>query len=553
MVGEMEVYRIIATSILKNKRFVIRKDNSLIYPTSNLSKNEIILTEQAIPLKASEKVKIVLMEGNLIHECGHLIKSKVMNNIRRILLNKYTNMSEKIIQIATNILEDKRVNYYLKSLFRFDFGRRIELSEKIYGEILKQDLLNAIENKNKEKDFNEDFYLIFLIINSILLYGNFNYKLPEKIKKELTFENLEDIEKAKEILEKAKYCNLERVLQKYVEDLLQIFLKYIQKDGNVDMGREAMFVFSTPNIFGGKKDLSFTKENLKKVEKLIEESNIRTEEFKEKDTGSFLGTGYGDGLLIDAPKSNINEYNRIVEKNRSIITRLLNYLKKIEEINTYVEKWCRSGRLMYNVVGKAYVNSLRNIVNNIHLNYELGKNKKKYAICLLIDVSGSVNLELVKDVLTIIGEAFSRWRTDDELAILVFGSNYQKIKVFLEKYNNIKGRIGGINCLGGTVMSNVLYEIRNLFKSVGKREKILIIVSDFGIYDAEETKKMLNKLRKDGVKLIGIDLFGEKNEFMNDNERMFLEGLESLPEEFFKIIKSLNNNNNKSLNIKDNK
>jgi hypothetical protein len=214
-------------------------------------------------------------------------------------------------------------------------------------------------------------------------------------------------------------------------------------------------------------------------------------------------------------------------------------LKKTQTWINEKKDYQKYGRLMSKIISKAYVNSLRNRVENIHtLNTNKPKEQKIF-LAILVDLSSSVKTIEAKESLTIFSEVASKWLNDSEFCIIVYGDNYLKIKTFYEKYDNVKGRIGGLYCLGGTSPYEPITKIIELFENLKGRRKLLIHVSDFEFM--EEDLQNIKKLNFKDIELINLCYYyGRFNNAKEISKNSIeINSIKELPEKFIQIYRTL--------------
>jgi len=252
----------------------------------------------------------------------------------------------------------------------------------------------------------------------------------------------------------------------------------------------------------------------------------------------------GDGKEIPPPPSNIEDYNRRLTRLTPIINQLLKKLKLAMRPRLKEEKFRKSGRLMTEVIGKAYSSSFSRKVEDIYKGYKRSIEKTPILAAVIVDISGSMSLAVSKDICTILMEVLGRWLRDSDFMLVTFESSYTRIKTFKEAYHNTRYRIGGFTLAhqGGTQLKEPLIYTYKAIRAIRDptRKKLVIIASDFqfGPWEISELSKIITSMRAEGIGVVGIGLCYCRESLM----RELLEGnctrikyLEELPEKIVDI------------------
>jgi hypothetical protein len=162
------------------------------------------------------------------------------------------------------------------------------------------------------------------------------------------------------------------------------------------------------------------------------------------------------------------------------------------------QKYQRGGRMMSGILARAAVTGQRREVRNIYQLPRYQYEENDVMMALLVDMSGSTDPEVMKDSFVLLAEAASSWMPQENFSLWAFGSDFQRIKDFTEDYQHIKGRIGGMKDLGGTVISPALFKIGKMFHELRQRSgvKMILILSDYQLSDPEAIEfldKMANE------------------------------------------------------------
>jgi Mg-chelatase subunit ChlD len=208
--------------------------------------------------------------------------------------------------------------------------------------------------------------------------------------------------------------------------------------------------------------------------------------------------GGGAGRDIKPPELNLGDFN----ERRIRLARQINEMKNLDKFKTapkmVTQKYQRGGRMMPGILARAAVTGQRREVRDIYQLPRYQYEENDVMMALLVDMSGSTDEDVMKDTFVLLAEAASTWMPQENFSLWAFGSDFQRIKDFTEDYQRIKGRIGGMKDLGGTVISPALFKIGEIFHEVRRRRgvKMIIILSDFQLSDPEAIEfldKMANE------------------------------------------------------------
>jgi len=507
-IKEENELKAIATAITNNKYIPI-EITTFKEAYTDFSKISIGIELLPKNIKLNSNFTKRLLNGLCLHEAGHNVISKMPYRYYRAKEKNLTYFD--IWRYITNLIEDIRVDYFIQNRYRYDLGKDLTFTIEQLAKSFKESIL-SIENR---------LNTVERILNYILFKSKFNIDLKNElgicsIRKFLDYEN-----EVFEILEKVKYTNLYNRLLEYAKRLYEIITLFIENEGD--------YYNNLPNLIGGRIEPLLTEEQKKLIEK----------EGKEKYSKGGKKVSRGLGLEIPAPKPDIEEYEKIVKRVKNEINRLLNLLKKTQVWINEKKDYQKYGRLMSKIISKAYVNSLRNRVENIHtLNINKPKEQKIF-LAILVDLSSSVKTIEAKESLTIFSEVASKWLNDSEFCVIVYGDNYLKIKTFYEKYDNVKGRIGGLYCLGGTNPYEPITKIIELFENLKGRRKLLIHVSDFEFY--EEDIEKIKSLNFKDIEVINLCYYYGRLENAKEISENSIEinSIKELPEKFIQIYRTL--------------
>jgi hypothetical protein len=446
----------------------------------------VVIGNKTIPddFRKYPKFFTLLQQGLAAHESAHIKYTAHTVTARKSWASKKDKSG-----LATHIegvVADKVTNTNTLLHYKYDFGKYLKSAMDALGrcwyEHIKEDLESGEITKND------------LIVSLVGLKGL--YGLGDDLMKD--DETKRAVDKCVNILSEVSYDITTEKTLKTCEQIYAELSKYAEPTEKLR---------GIPTFLGGLLVLKADDQSLRLARAM------EAEEGGDKEGGKILGStvsaGSGSGLEIPSPKINLADYNRRLERYTSEVNKILNMLKKNLNPVQERERWRSKGRFMSEILGQAYVHGQRHDVSDVYQRNETVFEKKNVAICLLLDLSGSMDIDAAKDILTILTEVGLRYLKDEQLAILTFGSSFQKIKVFVESAYYTRGRIGGTECLGGTTMAPPLRALRRMFNSLrgnGNFEKVLVIGSDFSLYDEKETREEIKNLTDDDVRVVGVGL-----------------------------------------------
>lgn len=469
----------------------------------------IYVTIQLIPKEAREFKRVVsrVMDGQVAHESGHIVKSA--NLVKRE--QQWVDMQDNraLAKIVQNVIEDKRVNHFILNRYRFDFAHRLQLLADVSNRLW----IDALKTKYKEmQEKHPQMQTEALVENFIIslstivgLWGEQKTEIEKNFK--LTDDQKQFLAQVTEILDEARFDQMTMSVINRMQQLYNIWNTRINK-----MQPEYSPEGSIPKAQGGEMAITEigkeAQKALKNLEKKLEKAE-KDEEAKNKnrELKDGMSAGKGSGLNIPTPTPDQNEYEKVITRNRQHIEKLLNLLKKLQKPTIVRQRFQRQGRFMTEILGQVYASSTARNVQDIYANRTTQVNKPQVCTGLIVDLSGSVDIEEAKDSLTTISEVSGRWVKDEDFSILVFGSDYQKVKAYVEPYHTTRYRIGGLNCLGGTELKKPLEELYKMTKAQhNNRTKIIVIVSDFYVCQEQEVKKLIKQIEKDDITVVGLGI-----------------------------------------------
>jgi len=527
--------REIALIITKDRRLAVVFDNKS--PTSAYFPifNKMVIAENICPdvVKKYPLLRQKLLDGAVIHESGHrLLTHPLEANYKDFEGHvKFPNLAHSCM----NLVEDKRINRFMKSRYRFDYGKRLVFRHEVIRDTIETDLKSMSLN-----NLIPDVKVVKLIgaLGNIGLY-NADASL---ITKDFDDDMKRDLQTMLKILDDVRFKRVRRDVIKAVKKVYYILEDYATSD------LENFNILLPSEIRGGQlgkaiSDLMMKKLEAEgiKLEKEAEEREAEAERQKRGETESGASAGIGTGDEIPSPEPNIEAYETIIARNKPEIERLLRKLKQIMTPQIVKADYQKRGRIMRGILAKAYTRSLVRTVSRIYHHSDLRYEKQRVAIQILVDFSASMNRTTAEDIITILTEVFGNWLEDKGYSISVFGENRQKIKTFFETFDKTRARIGGINVNSwGTMLETSLQDTIKMMNGIdGERKKILIVCSDFALGDESESLKAFEQILKMDVKLIMVKLCGYRRlptlEDNKDVEVMECKNIEDLPEIFADI------------------
>jgi len=457
----------------------------------------IVLTTRLIPRNLRKNPKIVkpFLEGLVAHEAGHLFKTDFD------MWNKWMKrMSDKnLANFVRNLIEDVRVESYIRMVYRDDFGKRIDFMNRI----IKMGMTPT----------NHLDELVYRLI-----YGG-RSRLTGEVEKVIS-------ECEKRVKSIAHMSHPQKILPvaTYVYRELKKITPYTSE------------MIRNCHVPYGEYDLSDVP--VEDAERTAEEMGLSEEEREPiKISPSMKAAGKGSGLEIPPCQADPDEYNRIVSEVNRIVKKILDNLAP--KLKAVVEPKVHEkvGVIPPSLLTRAYLMSFRRPVTRIYRRNVTKLEKAKVYWGILVDLSGSMTTWYVKRCLAVFAEVASGFLTDGSWALIVFGSEYMRIKTFVEPYHNVRYRIGGVECMGGTEMASPLRKFHEMFRDLPEGEKILLVVTD-GVPDKmRECRRIIEQMRSDGIRVIGIGLEAHPSNmrYLFGEDHIMIGNLEELPEAFITI------------------
>lgn len=535
--------RNIALIITKNPKVKVKFNPHAQTSFYNPITDEITLTLTPYPEWAVKNSRIAqkILDGDCAHECGHYKLSKPLWGYYNSWINQLKRKREafKLAKELVNLVEDVRINHFIELRYRFDFGKRLKLA----NDILK-DQFETWQRKATPEEIRSR-HVLARIMGILTMNGLYGADCS-KILATLSAEEKKDVKELLQLMSQVKYSRVRLKIMKTLRKMYEILIKYWRKCENSGRAPEIVMLQLVParrkGQFKGENSDEFVQQILQQIEaEMREEEKEKLKDILE-DLIKGAGAGEGTGEEIPAPEPDFNHYSELLDRNKEEITRLLDKIKKTLKPQIKRENFQRRGRIMPHLVSKAYVNSLRHTVRNIYVNVKSELEKQKVAIGFLIDFSGSVSRMQAEDITTVLNEVFGHFVDDYGFAIGVFGANHQKIKTFFEQFENTRARVGNITVdASGTELAPLLASFIKMLNAIrGERRKMLVIASDFEIWDREKTEELLEVAEKSGIEIIFIGFTNCRKVFsfapnLKNVRRTTIRGVKELPERFLEV------------------
>jgi hypothetical protein len=273
--------------------------------------------------------------------------------------------------------------------------------------------------------------------------------------------------------------------------------------------------------------------------------------------------GGGGGKDIKPPNIDLGDFNERRIRLSKQIREMKDLLKLKSAPKLITQKYQRGGRMMSGILARAAVTGQRREVRDIYQLPRYLYEENDMMMALVVDMSGSTDPDVMKDSFVLLAEAASSWMPQENFSLWAFGSDFQRIKDFTENYDHIKGRIGGMDDLGGTVLGPALAKIGKMYHEMRKRKgvKMILILSDYELSDPESIAYLDKMAVEDNVIPMLIANCG-RDESVEGARRaaihahafcggrypiVLMPKTVDLPRQFFKVYKLFANMNPKDL------
>lgn len=492
----IKTYYDIAVSIVKNRDISIEFRN-VETAYSDPLKNKIVFGISGCPSNLYNFPEIVnmLVKGYIVHESGHLLLTRPINKrVNNWIREASERYDKKVRRMVFNLLEDIRIETYLKMRYKYDLGKDIEAMNRILALQIKasQDGINY---------YNKPKCMVEAILNKFI----FNLDIEHYIK-HFTEEEYEDFKKLCKIAEEIKFKRITLDIMRLVKKFYYI----LQKNIKDEWGKMSLVEFlNAPNLYGGRlENKPISEEDLKRIKRNLKRIKEKKKQIIRRGFEDIAGKSLGDE--IPSPKPDKDNYLRLKNECAEEIEKLKKLLKFKTQVKTTKAYYQKKGRLMNNLISRFYSISMNRKIRRVFIKNQPILTKSNIALAIIVDFSGSVPRHLAEKSLTIIAEAFSDYVADSHLALLVFGKNFQKIKAFSEQWNKTKFRIGNITVnADATTIEPCLFSTQKMFNMINHNTiKVVCLVSDFKFSDQKDKlyKRITSMINYSKIKFFGLKI-----------------------------------------------
>jgi hypothetical protein len=541
-------------------------------------------------LRSYPDAVIAIWNGVALHEAGHVILTKRVESDYAAWRAVHHN--NPLAMFVENILEDSRINHKLvkenmgvlgDALFE---ALHINSFSWLHGLELKAEK----EIKKQGPDWTGKLpkeTTISLMALKGLYYKHLGNKFDEFLAKyypKATQEQLKDIDEAASIVSLARSMSAWKgFLEPAAKRLYQLMVKYSppgktqppdgpvrpgdgskpgrgDEGGGVPIDKGGTPVEDLPSDYGGDLETEAPDDIKKEFESKDEAEREKERKAKEEQKKASRFAGKGAGEMVPYPLPDMSDYSMRRDRLARIIQQMKDKLKLEASPKFVKESYRQAGRLMSPILAKAVVSARRMPITDIYQRTTITYEKQEAIMMLIVDLSGSVDFETMKDTLLVLSEAAAGWMPDENYACFVFAANYMRLKTFNESYQHVKGRIGGLPGrsypgrldMGGTTLLPPLLTARDMFKEIRRRPgmKSLLILSDFWLSDNhDEVRAVLADMNEkyDAIPILiansqGVQATRESAKSardLGDWNIIEMPDIEMLPGEFFKVYKKL--------------
>jgi len=484
-------------------------------PTAYTDYSKIVLSAQAIP-KGITQVDLVrrLYHSLTAHEAGHIAKTSPNRKAYDQWVASKPQHMRDLAHKIDNVIEDPRVDSWCIFAWPNSFGA----STDYYIEMMRPEVEKAAKDA-PEAGRATKLYAI------LIAKGCYFSKLPAT--------------------EFTKDAEIARRAEEAVKTILKLRYGRFQKE--FVQGAESIYKHFEDLVPDVSIDLKFVP--AKQGGELQPTIAIPTEpqepEEGPRGKGKRMAEGMTEGVEFPAPRSNMPIYYATSAKVAPHVRRLLELLKRMSwSVRRKPERWRQKGRLMFEVLSlvDAAVQMGRPRTDIFEKKVVIAKETEKVVFGVYVDFSGSMDFEESREALCTLSDVAGKWLKDEEFALMVFASQWAKIKTFLERYDLCRGRIGGmsVDTVGGsTIPLPGLKAFHKLFNAVlSPRRKVFVMVSDFDVSGESETKEALKLMAGDGITVlaVGMGTYGSLEKAQEFSRyATYIPSITQLPELFARI------------------
>lgn len=509
------------------------------------------LTNQLVPkgLRGDEEIVDIFLKGEAAHEAGHIQYSRSKVSAENWLIaNRYR---AELVREISNIVDDAWINWRLKIAFNTDPLART-------FDIVKETLSRAWYNHLAHEPTNPQN-----VLSAIWLYTLYDRK-PKQLKGEA----LKIAESCRKITTNISIMAMANTNSKFsgsywrdnvvipIYQLVKPFYqgqsgmpKQVHGSGYGEGDGEGETLDNSRQI-DISEDIAEALGEVIDLDKMAEEKKARDEK-QGKDAGKGKGGhigedsqgghgfGKGTGREIKPLKADRSAYLKLVHRNTKPINELLRKLPQLTKPQLVVEEFQRHGRLMSQMMGRIFTQSLVAEVPNVYELATTRNERTRVKMGLIVDFSGSMNTEDSRNGIAIISEVLYRWIPSSDFGIFAFGSEFTRVKTFDESYDTTRFRLGGTVQMGGTELGTPLRSMIRAMDSLGTDDpRVIVIFTDMAVDDISAEVAEANRL---GIKLMVLGPFyqGSERFGLRKEQMQAVNDLEKLPDAFVKVYSKL--------------
>lgn len=279
----------------------------------------------------------------------------------------------------------------------------------------------------------------------------------------------------------------------------------------------------------------------------IENADENVMEHLDKVESDFDESG-NEKIIVEKEDAPFEEYHKILETIRQYIPRMKKELQYIDIDYELIHRGRRTGILDDSMIAEAYRGN-----PNVFSQYgEIAV--EKVAVCLLVDLSGSMNgkkIESARRVAVLLNESFKDLKFID---LYIYGhtadiggcGDNTTIKVYREGKYKPKSALASMKSSGnnrdGVAIETVAKKVRENTKS----KCLMFVISDgapnahnyYGDYAVEETRKSVIKVEKNNFDVVQIAIDPYVESRLMFKHHMQLLDMDSLPKTLGSVIKN---------------
>jgi hypothetical protein len=551
--------------VAKDKTISVKRDDKSEDSYYNHDSHVVVLSVQTVPKTLRDSILVLetCFKGIAIHECGHPLMDRSYSEMRVKVIEKAK--SQNAMAIASNLVDDAAVNFRMMNRYGASVGSHLQLLLEWMGTSMMADMRKRVQDPDlahaesrrgiqpKGVVFDKYGRVLPNAVTLVCALGNFSVSIRDAkdmidmldaTQKRLIVEGIRILQEARTAImwdtKATLYLKLYEILTKLADTQPQ---KQQQSggasggkgDGDGDSLGTAgddtgdQVKGSVPVMVGGTMDVEGDEDS---AEKAKEQAQEISGDVGDESAVQGSSVGFDPNARIRTPEPDYDEYMRIVRENQSRIKDILDRLKETIKSKLFIGKFKPQGRIMPHMIARCGV--MTHPPKDIHMSLEMEEERMPTRWSILIDLSGSMDLEETKAVMVTLCEVASRYLLDSEFAIYIFGSGWLKVKSMYEQFDNIRARLGGVRGLGGTTMNPPLEGILKELQSLeNHHHNKVLIVSDFWVGDeseCDETMEAIQDLRN--TEMVCLDFGGGSQHLAKKYKAVQISGIEELPDKF---------------------